>query len=151
MVGVAVTIVGILWHYPGFASRTREIFTEITIRAPFPDVWEVLTKLEGYQYWNPLIVAAGVDVGVRQRLECHPQLNGMNRPLRFHPRITHLESQVCFAWRGQIVTSLIGVGEHLFELSSGGGKTRLKHRQVISGLLIPLVWQSHGGKESQWV
>ncbi len=87
-----------------------EIQAETEVDAPTSVVWAVLTGLSAGPRYN------------------------------FAPRVIVLQPEQRFTWRA--ITGVRGIfdGEHSFELAPlAGGRTRLRNREVYSGLLAPLL------------
>jgi len=116
-----------------------EIHTIATIDAPPELVWDVLTDVDAYDRWNPMI----------------RDLRGALQPgstIRFALRLTRtikapISAEVVAAKPGRSLrwvgpapkwSRRIASGEHYFELAElAGGKTRFEHGESFRGLLVP--------------
>lgn len=116
-----------------------EIHTITTIDATPEVVWDVLTDVDSYDRWNPMI----------------RKLRGAFVPgetIRFALRLSKtidapISAEVVAARRGQSLrwvgpaprwSRRIASGEHYFELAElAGGKTRLEHGESFRGLIVP--------------
>jgi hypothetical protein len=118
---------------------TVVVRTDIEIEAPPPAVWDVLTDLEAYEAWNPMIRSASGTVKPGERL-C----------LRFNPpgtrarvfRPTVLVADRCreFRWLGRPRIPLVLDSEHYFILEElPEGRTLLRHDMIFFGLIVPLI------------
>lgn len=115
----------------------REIHTEIEIAAPPEAVWDVLSALEAWSEWNPVI--AGVELqgplreGTRGRLRLVlPPPVGL-RSLTV--RLVTVQPRQELAWRGGVPGAI--EGRHGFRLVPTAKGTRLVHTEVFSGVLAP--------------
>jgi hypothetical protein len=120
----------------------REIKTAINIDAPVSIVWAVLTDFSRYGDWNPFIRS------IRGKAQRGEQLEILIQPpggtgMTFRPIILGLQPETELRWLGQLMLPGIFDGEHQFQLEPiGESRTRLIHREVFSGLLVPLLWRS---------
>lgn len=117
----------------------RQIETDILISAPPQRVWEVLTDVDSYREWNPLITEAAGKVKLGERLDIFIKLPGKNG-MRFKPRIVLCDVPHRFSWLGRLVFPGFFDGLHSFALESEGHGTRLMHSETFTGLLIPFFW-----------
>jgi hypothetical protein len=119
----------------------REINTTIKINAPSNKVWAVLTDFSQYSEWNPFIRSIRGNAQQGEALEILIQPPG-GTSMTFQPIILVLQPGAELRWRGRLMLPGIFDGEHQFQLESiGEGRTRLIHREVFSGLLVPLLWR----------
>lgn len=117
----------------------RDIQTEIDIDAPPEAVWEILTNLESYADWNPLITSSSGVVGVGEKLTNRfepPE----GRAMTFTVEVTAVDPTQEFHWNGRLL-GIPGLfeGRHRFELEASPDGTRLKHSEAFSGLVAPLI------------
>lgn len=116
----------------------REIHTEMDIDASPAVVWDVLTALEAWSEWNPII--AGVKLsgplreGTRGRLLLELPAPVGRRSLTV--RLVIVRPQRELAWVGGMRGLM--KGRHGFRLEpNDSGGTRLIHTERFSGLLAP--------------
>ena len=120
-------------------TMRHQLHTEITIDASPQAVWAQLTDLDGYESWNPFVVASRGEVVVGQRLVNRLQPPG-GRAQTFKPTVTVVEPGRTFEWLGRLGLPGIFDGRHRFDLeSTADGGTRLVHRESFSGLLVPFM------------
>ena len=113
----------------------REIETTIDIHAPVVDIWQILTDLQRYGEWNPLVVQAAGSLTVGQRLELAVQLPG-SRPTHFSPMLIALVPEREIRWIGVLGVAALFAGEHSFLLIPlVNGVTKLKHSERFTGIL----------------
>ncbi|MHB1729988.1 MAG: SRPBCC family protein [Leptospirillum sp.] len=87
----------------------REIETTIDIHAPVVDIWQILTDLQRYGEWNPLVVQAAGSLTVGQRLELSVQLPG-SRPTHFSPMLIALVPEREIRWIGVLGVAALFAG-----------------------------------------
>jgi hypothetical protein len=120
----------------------KEIKTTIEIDASVSKIWMVLMDFSRYSEWNPFIRSIRGQAKQGERLEIFIQPPGGNG-MTFRPVILALQPEHELRWIGRIVVPGIFDGEHQFQLEPiGERRTRLIHREVFSGLLVPLLWQT---------
>lgn len=117
----------------------KKIKTEIIINAPKAKVWNILTDLEKYPAWNPLIKKSEGQIKLGTQLINTLQLEGQ-KPQVFKPLITSVKEQESFRWLGSLFFKGLFDGEHYFELEAiNEHKTKLIHGEHFSGILSGLV------------
>ena len=114
------------------------VHTEIDISAPAERVWQVLTDLDAYPDWNPMIRRASGELkkGARITVYFHPS---GSRGRTFHPTLLAVEPNRELRWQGQPGFPLLFESKHVFILHpAGNNRVRLVHDMIFSGLLIPV-------------
>lgn len=125
----------------------RELITTINVSAPISQVWDILTDLENWPSWNPIVnktsgsISMGSHVSVTMR-----GANGKDAQ-SYAPVITKLEAPNYLRWRAKMMAEFLFTNDKVLELSSDGGNTKIIHKELFSGWLVPLFW----GKLSQGV
>ena len=115
----------------------RHVRTEAEIDAPPADVWAVLTDLESYREWNPLVTDAIGRAEAGERIEIRVELTG-RRPARMSATVTVADPQRKLEWVGRLRLPGLFTGRHTLELEPlTDGRTRLVNRERASGLLVP--------------
>ena len=117
----------------------RVIETEIEIDAPARTIWEILTDFSAMPSWNPFIrsISGPLAVGARLVVEIAPPGRSA---MTFKPEVLTVSPQKELCWRGVVASQHVFAGEHRFQLEPAlGGRTRLIHGEVFTGLLVPLV------------
>ncbi|MBI1824219.1 MAG: SRPBCC domain-containing protein [Nitrospirae bacterium] len=118
----------------------REIRTEIEITSPPTKVWRILTQFDNWKNWNPIINEAsgvaslGSDLSIAMRGN-----NGKDGP-KYMPKITIFEEPKSFRWRAKMMAEFLFTNDKVFELEETGSGTRLIHKELFSGMLVPLFW-----------
>ena len=117
----------------------REIETEIIIHASARLVWQVLTDLEKYREWNPLIRDARGELVEGALIDVYitpPQLARRNGTVE----ILKVDTERELHWLGKVLCRGILDGDHQFILEPmGAGSVRVFQRERFAGVLVPLV------------
>ncbi len=118
----------------------REIRTEIEIAASTNKVWGILTDLENWKEWNPVVGAASGNTSLGARLDitmcCE---DGKDGP-KYSPTIIDFEEPKVFRWRATITAGFLFTNDKIFELIETEDGTRVIHTEAFSGILVPLFW-----------
>lgn len=115
----------------------REIHTEIEIAAPPEAVWAVLSAIDTWAEWNPVLggvrLAGPLREGTSGRLilRLPPPLGERTLAVR----LVTVRPQRELAWKGGVPGLM--VGRHGFRLEPTDAGTRLVHTEVFSGVLAP--------------
>jgi hypothetical protein len=124
------------------ATVTRELKTTIEIDASADAIWTVLTDFSRYSEWNPFIRSIRGKAKQGEQLEIFIQSPGGNG-MTFRPVILALQPEHELRWMGRLILPGVFDGEHQFQIEPiGERRTRLIHREVFSGLLVPLLWRN---------
>jgi hypothetical protein len=124
------------------ATVARELKTTIEIDASADAIWSVLIDFSRYSEWNPFIRSIHGKAKKGEKLEVFIQSPGGNG-MTFRPIILALKPEYELRWIGRVILPGIFDGEHQFQIEPiGEGRARLIHREVFSGLLVPLLWRN---------
>lgn len=115
----------------------RVALTEIEIDAPPSAVWAVLTDLDRYPAWNPLITEATGTLAVGETLTLRMVPGG--KPQTFTPEVRAVRENAELVWFGALRWSWLFSAEHRFGLTREGNGTRFVHSEVFRGALVPLL------------
>jgi hypothetical protein len=117
----------------------HRIETVIDIDAPSARVWAILTDFDRMPSWNPFIRAISGNLAPGARLSvviAPPGKSGM----RFAPTVVSVVPERELRWLGRLYIPGVFDGEHYFLLESvGRDRTRLRHGEDFSGLLVGFV------------
>jgi len=125
----------------------REIQTEIEITAPLPKVWSILTDIENWKEWNPIINQTSGTASLGSKLSIIMRGKDGKEGQRYMPIVTNFEEPKYFRWRGKMMAEFLFTNDKAFELEKTSTGTRLIHREMFSGILVPMFW----GKLNQFV
>lgn len=118
----------------------RELRTEIEIAAPLQDVWNVLTDFDHWKDWNPIVnqvngaASSGAKLSVTMRGK-----DGKDGP-KYKPVIKEIDAPKSFRWRAVMIAEFLFTNDKEVELEKTGSGTRLIHRELFGGTLVPLFW-----------
>lgn len=114
----------------------RTLRAEVTVDAPAPVIWQVLTDLDRYTEWNPFFQDASGTVGVGEtlRLEAHSDSGVMI----FTPTVLEARENRELRWLGRVPLSGVFDGEHSFTLTPlEGRRVQVVQTEVFRGVLVP--------------
>ena len=107
----------------------------ITIDAPIETVWQVITDVNAYHEWNPLIPSAQGEARTGSSIDmliCPPGL--MRRQALV--KVLAVEPKREFRWLGRWGLPWILDGNHAFHLEAlGPAQTQLTQKEKFSGIL----------------
>lgn len=121
----------------------REIQTEITIAAPRAKVWSILSNIDKWQDWSPVIKQANGTATLGSKLSitmCGKEGKDGAAGPKYEPVITVLEEPKRLQWRATMLAGFIFENGKILELEESGSGTRLVHTETFSGLMTPLMW-----------
>jgi hypothetical protein len=121
------------------AVLEREIHTEIDIEAPPEAVWAVLSAIDAWSEWNPVIGGVKLDGPLREGTRGRLTLT-LPRPLGRQTLTVRLATVLPareLAWKGGVPG--VVQGRHGFRLEPTATGTRLVHTEVFSGVLAPVL------------
>ena len=120
-------------------NEMQEIKTEIEISAPPEKVWEVLTNIDGWQNWSPIIKKSSgkVVLGSKLDITMEGKEEGKDGP-QYNPKITQVEDNKLIRWRAHMMAGFIFTNDKVLELEATPNGTRLVHKELFSGLLAPI-------------
>ena len=115
----------------------REIRTDIDIAARPEQVWDVLTALDQWSQWNPVLAGIVLDgslrEGARGRLsvELPPPVGRRSIAVR----LVTVRPREELAWQGGVAG--VVEGRHGFRLEATDLGTRVIHSETFSGVMAP--------------
>ena len=115
----------------------KENRNEVEIQGSVGEVWEVLTNLEQYSEWNPLLhhAVGKVKIGEQVELSAKTASTDMN----FSCEVVKVEPQHEFSWKFHVGMPFLFRGEHIFRLEQiDDQRVRFIDREIFRGLLVPL-------------
>ena len=130
----------ILW---AIGKDLREISTEIEIAAPIADVWSILVSIDKWAEWSPIINQSSGDalIGSTLSITMMSKEEGKDGP-KYNPVITILDKPKSFRWRAKMIAEFIFTNEKVLRLEETSTGTRLIHKELFSGMFVPLFWTS---------
>jgi len=120
-------------------SRFQEIKTEIEITAPPQKVWSIISDINNWREWSPIIKESHgtASVGSELTITMIGKEEGKDGP-KYNPVITELEEPNYLRWRAHMLTGFIFTNDKIIELEETGSGTRLIHKELFKGLLAPI-------------
>ncbi len=118
----------------------RELRTEIEIAAPITKVWSILTDFDNWKEWNPIVkqVSGAASLGSKLSVSMCGK-DGKDGP-KYMPIITIFEEPKSFRWRATMMAGFIFTNDKVFELEETDSGTRLIHKELFSGMMVPITW-----------
>lgn len=114
----------------------KENRNEIVIHATPQKVWQVLTDLEHYSEWNPLLYRASGKVEVGEVVELDAKT--ATKDMHFVCKVTKVEPLKEFAWKFHVMHPILFRGVHSFQIEPlGEHQVKIIDRETFKGLLLP--------------
>ncbi len=111
----------------------KTLHTEIGIGAPAPVVWEVISDLDGWAQWNPVMKASGV-LAPGACINITLGVPG-GKAMSFGSVVVALEEGREFRWRTRKLLGLL-VLEHGFRVApEDKGRCRFEQFEIFRGIL----------------
>lgn len=116
--------------------KSKEVHTEIDIRASDERVWQILTDFPNFAKWNPFIPKISGDLRKYARLKIRIQPRG-ERGMTFRSIILNVEPKRELHWIGRLAVPGLFSGEHIFTIEPlGNNHVRFIHREIFTGLFV---------------
>lgn len=115
----------------------KENRNEIVIDSTAEQVWLVLTDLESYAEWNPLLYrgAGKVELGEIVKVSAKTATKDMEFVCEVVKVVPYRE----FAWKFQVIHPILFRGVHIFQLEPlKDQKVKFIDREQFKGLLLPM-------------
>ena len=137
MIAAGVVATAIVAGVIGWSKRkSKEVRTEIDIRASDERVWQILTDFPNFVNWNPFITKISGDLKKQARLKVHIQPQN-ERGMTFRPIILNVEPKRELHWIGRLAVPGLFSGEHIFTIEPlGKDHVRFIHREIFTGLFV---------------
>jgi len=122
---------------------TREIRTEIEISAPVAEVWSILTNIDEWSEWSPIINRSSgkASLGSALNITMMSKEEGKDGP-KYNPVVTIFDEPNSFRWRAKMMAEFVFTNDKVFELEETTVGTRLVHKELFSGMMVPMFWSS---------
>lgn len=120
------------------------VLTSIAIDAPVQRVWEVLTDLDAYSEWNPVILNPRGELRPGGDFDFKIKMGRLEAPIA--ARIVRADGTE-LRWEGprNALQKPLASGNHFFRLEAlEDDRTRLVHGERFSGPLFSLPWRVLG-------
>jgi len=137
---VVLTLLGAGLIYLWVAGQELvEIRTEIEISATPEEVWQVLSDIDTWSEWSPIINHASGQVTQNSTLTIvmAGSESGKNGPT-YQPVITELELSRYLRWSAVLLAGFFLTNDKVLELQPIPTGTRLVHKELFKGMLVPV-------------
>ena len=115
----------------------KENHNEIEIQALPEKIWVVLTDLEKYAEWIPLLYRAEGKVALGETVNISAKTASNDMDL--HCSVVKVEPNREFSWKFHVILPFLFRGEHNFMIVPiDEHRTRFIDREIFNGLLVPL-------------
>ena len=118
----------------------REIKTEIEINAPIKKVWELLTKFEKWNEWNPTVNNASGSSVLGSKLSITMRGADGKDGQKYEPLVTICNEPILFRWRAKMMAGFLFTNDRIFTLEETEKGTKLINTEAFSGLMVSLLW-----------
>jgi len=108
---------------------------QIEIKASVETVWQILTDLEKYAEWNPLLYQVSGKVALGETVIAYAKT--ATKDMKFVCKVTKVEPLRAFAWRFPVIQPILFRGEHIFHLEPiSDDSVIFIDREWFKGLLL---------------
>ncbi len=117
----------------------HEIRTEIEIDAPPEKVWAVLSDINSWHEWSPIVNDSSGDASLGSTLSITMigEKEYQDGP-EYHPIITHLDAPKVFHWQAVMMSGIVMTNDKVIELEGTSVGTRLIHKELFKGMIVPI-------------
>ena len=124
-------------------NNMREVSTEIIIAAPADEVWDILTNINDWEDWSPIInqSSGNVSLGSTLTITMMSDEEGIDGP-KYSPTITILDQPHTFRWRATMMAGFVMTNDKAFELKETSTGTHVVHKEYFKGMFVPLFWSN---------
>lgn len=114
----------------------KENRNEIVINASPEQVWQILTELEHYSEWNPLLYRASGKVALGEIVEVDAKT--ATKDMNFVCKVTKAEPFKEFAWMFHVIHPFLFRGVHAFRIEPiDQASVKFIDTETFWGLLLP--------------
>lgn len=115
----------------------KENRNEIELHATAEQVWQVLTDLDKYSEWNPLLYRGVGEVEIGEAVEVSAKT--ASKDMKFICKVTEVEPYHKFAWKFHVIHPFLFRGLHIFQIEPIDKQmVRFIDQEQFEGLLLPL-------------
>lgn len=136
---ISVAVAGIIFLSVR-GSNVQEIRTEIEISAPPSKVWSIITDIDKWQEWSPIINASQGQAVLGEELSITmvSEQVGEDGP-KYSPVIIDLKEHKYFHWRAHMLVGFVFTNDKIFKLEETDAGTHLVHIETFRGLMASLM------------
>ena len=134
VLGLGITYLAIV------GSKVQEIKTEIDISASPAKVWNIITDIDKWQEWSPIINASQGEsaIGSQLSITMISKEAGKDGP-QYNPVITQLKEHSYFHWRAHMMAGFVFTNDKILILKETQNGTHLTHIETFKGMMAPLM------------
>ena len=116
------------------------ITTEIEISAPPEKVWSILSNINQWQEWSPIInhSAGEFTEGATLSMTMMGKSPEQDGP-KYKPVITKIIPNQHFSWKAKMMAEFIFTNGKIIELAKSETGTKLIHKETFKGLMASLM------------
>jgi len=124
-------------------SNVQEIRTEVEISAPPSKVWSIITDIDKWQEWSPIINASQGQAVLGEELSITmvSEQVGKDGP-KYNPVIIDIKEHKYFHWRAHMQVGFVFTNDKILKLEETDAGTHLVHIETFRGLMAPLMADS---------
>ena len=112
----------------------QEVKSEIEIAAPIEKVWNIITDINQWAEWSPIINQASGNTAMGETLNITMCGDKDKESQNYSPVIIELDKPRCFHWQAKMVAGFIFTNDKIFNLEETTTGTRLIHRELFDGI-----------------
>ncbi len=116
----------------------RYVTTSVVIQAPPARVWPDVVDFDGYARWNPYVRQMTGEPSLGSELRA--TLEGGGFELDLSATVTAAVPGEALSWSGSVFWILLRDDHSVVLEPLPGGRTRLVHKSVLTGLVPALLW-----------
>lgn len=118
----------------------KEIRTEIGISATPEKVWEILTNLQGWSDWNPIVHKIEGNMSLGQELLIVMTSEQGKSGKSYRAKITSFDINRRFSFSSKMMTKFLFSIERKIDLENSESGIQFIQTETYSGILVPLFW-----------
>ncbi|MFK7826978.1 MAG: SRPBCC family protein [Oligoflexales bacterium] len=118
----------------------KKVQTEIEISAPPEDVWKVLSNIDDWQNWSPVINKSQgtAALGSKVVITMCSKEEGKDGP-KYSPVITKFDEPKSLHWRATMMAGIIFTNDKHIDLEKTDSGTRVIHKELFSGIMAAMM------------
>ena len=120
-------------------KKLHVVQTEIDIATSPEEVWAVLSNVNSWHEWSPVINNSEGEavLGATLSITMIGEKEYQDGP-KYHPRITRVDAPHSFQWQAVMLLGGIMTNYKTFELRATPAGTRLIHKESFQGMVVPI-------------
>lgn len=121
-------------------NKMQTVETEIEIQAPPEKVWSIITDIDKWHEWSPIINASSGEaaVGSTVAITMMSKEAGKDGP-KYNPEIIQMDEPTYFHWRAHMMAGFVFTNDKIIELEKTDAGTKVIHKETFKGLMAALM------------